>query len=195
MKWLALALLLASAFLFWENRSLEHELNSISQQSQQAQIEALRRAREQEAMLQSEFGRIEAVLSAQMDALNTEYTQAQAVVQQSARSHMGPSYGLISSGDCGFSSYCLPKPVRDSNASGERSTPTTSTPAVRAARAQSPQASKGASITTLRHLKRCQERLLYEAKEYDALAVHYNALLAIYEKATEINNDSQKQDH
>ena len=61
-----------------------------------------------------------------------------------------------------------------------------------AAPSRSPDASARATQVALERLRRCEQRVLYEAKEYDLLAVHYNALLAIYEKAREVNNGYSK---
>ncbi len=44
-------------------------------------------------------------------------------------------------------------------------------------------------------LRQCRSRLVYEAKEYDILATHYNALLSIYKQAQGvINGNSEKDD-
>ncbi len=66
-------------------------------------------------------------------------------------------------------------------------------------------ASNGASDTTagrpsqantrlFERIKRCEARLIYEAKEYDILATHYNALLSIYQKAYEVSNGNSEKD-
>lgn len=43
-------------------------------------------------------------------------------------------------------------------------------------------------------LRQCRSRLLYEAKEYDILATHYNSLLAIYKHAQGVINGNSKKD-
>ena len=43
-------------------------------------------------------------------------------------------------------------------------------------------------------LNRCKARVLFEAKEYDILAVHYNALLNLYTTAQESVNDKRKEE-
>lgn len=45
-----------------------------------------------------------------------------------------------------------------------------------------------------KQLRACEARLIYEAKEYDILATHYNALLAIYKRAQEVSNGNGKED-
>lgn len=51
-----------------------------------------------------------------------------------------------------------------------------------------------ASARLSKQLRACEARLIYEAKEYDILATHYNALLAIYKRAQEVSNGDGKED-
>ena len=51
-----------------------------------------------------------------------------------------------------------------------------------------------ASARLSKQLRACEARLIYEAKEYDILATHYNALLAIYKRAQEVSNGNGKED-
>lgn len=69
---------------------------------------------------------------------------------------------------------------------------TCSAPSLAAAAQNRPPAT-GASLCQ-NALNRCKARVLYEAKEYDILAVHYNALLKLYTTAQESVNDKHKQD-
>ncbi len=82
----------------------------------------------------------------------------------------------------------------DHSDSGNQQVPAASNTA-QSTRPKTPAKSPNTSQTDAIKLRQCQSRLLYEAKEYDILATHYNALLSIYKHAQGvINGNSTKDD-
>lgn len=195
MKWLVLALAFFSAVLAVQNYRLKLEYDAIVLQNQQEQIRALQSAREKDGAILNEVSGIERDLSTKMQELSAQYATAQDQLQQRHSGSMGPSFGIVPSDSFSARSVFMLEQstaslLMPSNASAhsaparEPSTPAQSKP---------PRASAGAASTALKHLQRCEQRLIYEAGEYDALAHHYNALLAIYEKIREVNNDASQE--
>ena len=81
--------------------------------------------------------------------------------------------------------------MRSASASGEQ-VPTTSNATAAVKQTSSSQSSK-ASGELSKKLLRCEARLLYEAKEFDILATHYNVLLSTYEQARLLNGTKERE--
>lgn len=79
--------------------------------------------------------------------------------------------------------------VRIGSASGEQvRTVATASASVEQASTSKPSRASG---ELSQKLLRCEARLLYEAKEYDILATHYNVLLQTYEQARLLNGTKE----
>ena len=81
--------------------------------------------------------------------------------------------------------------VHSAAASGEQ-VPTASSATTAVKQASSSKPSK-ASGELSKKLLRCEARLLYEAKEFDILATHYNVLLNTYEQARLLNGTKERE--
>lgn len=79
--------------------------------------------------------------------------------------------------------------VRSATASGEQVSATSSASA--AVKQASSSKSSKASGELSKKLLRCEARLLYEAREFDILATHYNVLLNTYEQARLLNGTKE----
>lgn len=165
---------------------LKQDIATLRLQVQEAQAQALSVARAKEAQIERATEQTSTVLAAQVSKINALYQKA--TTQERATHDVVTHDGALSHADSVPSAKRLQcSPREDNNAC--ISTAATSTGGTeRTAQSRSPDASARATQNALERLRRCEQRVLYEAKEYDLLAVHYNALLAIYEKAREVNN-------
>lgn len=115
-----------------------------------------------ERLLTNEQSKIESELNAAVERIDTEYGIAlsHGVHQSTASSHVQ-----------------VPTDTR-----APQSAPAD-------AQGKSPAGSKRVPEVQLENrLSRCQARVLYEAREYDILATHYNALLRLYEQARQVTS-------
>lgn len=166
---------------------LKQEIATLRLQVQEAQVHALSVARAKEAQIERATEQTSTVLAAQVSKINALYQKA--TTQESATHDVVTHDGALSHADSVPSTKRMQCSPREDNSACISSTAATSTSGTeRAAQSRSLDASTRATQVALERLRRCEQRVLYEAKEYDLLAVHYNALLAIYEKAREVNN-------
>lgn len=190
MQWFLWALSLFCAVLLWCNSQLKQDIADLRLQVQEAQAKALSIARAKEAQIERATEQTTTVLAAQVSKINADYRQA--TTQEPATRIVASPDDALSRVDSVSSVERMQCSPRGDN-SACISTAATSTKGVeQAAQSRSPDASARATQVALERLRRCEQRVLYEAKEYDLLAVHYNALLAIYEKAREVNNGYSK---
>ena len=190
MQWFLWALSLFCAVLLWSNSQLKQDIADLRLQVQDAQAKALSVARAKEAQIERATEQTSTLLAAQVAKINQLYQKT--TVQEPATHAVVAHDDTLSRADSSAGSKRMQCSPRGDN-SACVSTAATSTKGVeQAAQSRSPDASARATQVALERLRRCEQRVLYEAKEYDLLAVHYNALLAIYEKAREVNNGYPK---
>lgn len=120
---------------------------------------------------------LEAKANIQSKELKSSLIQAQTNAQHSI-SDINRNYNEL-----------LNERVRSASASGEQMPATSS--ATAAAKQTSSSKSSKASGELSKKLLRCEARLLYEAKEFDILATHYNVLLNTYEQARLLNGTKE----
>lgn len=120
---------------------------------------------------------LEAKANIQSKELESSLIQAQTNAQHSI-SDINRNYNEL-----------LNERVRSASASGEQMPATSS--ATAAAKQTSSSKSSKASGELSKKLLRCEARLLYEAKEFDILATHYNVLLNTYEQARLLNGTKE----
>ena len=120
---------------------------------------------------------LEAKANIQSKELESSLIQAQTNAQHSI-SDINRNYNEL-----------LNERVRSASASGEQM-PTASSATAAAKQTSSSKSSK-ASGELSKKLLRCEARLLYEAKEFDILATHYNVLLNTYEQARLLNGTKE----
>lgn len=190
MQWFLWALSLFCAVLLWSNSQLKQDIADLRLQVQEAQAQALSVARAKEAQIERATEQTSTLLAAQVAKINQLYQKT--TVQKPATHAVVAHDDTLSRADSSAGSKRMQCSPREDNSAciSTAATPTNGTKA--AASSRSSDASARAAQVTLERLRRCEQRVLYEAKEYDLLAVHYNALLAIYEKAREVNNGYSK---
>ena len=120
---------------------------------------------------------LEAKANIQSKELESSLIQAQTNAQHSI-SDINRNYNEL-----------LNERVRSASASGEQVPATSSTSA--AVKQTSSSKSSRASGELSKKLLKCEARLLYEAKEFDILATHYNVLLNAYEQARLLNGTKE----
>lgn len=120
---------------------------------------------------------LEAKANIQSKELKSSLIQAQTNAQRSI-SDINRNYNEL-----------LNERMRSAAASGEQ-VPTTSSATTAVKQTSSSKSSK-ASGELSKKLLRCEARLLYEAKEFDILATHYNVLLNAYEQARLLNGTKE----
>lgn len=190
MQWFLWALSLFCAVLLWSNSQLKQDIADLRLQVYEAQAKALSVAKAKETQIERATEQASTVLAAQVAKINQLYQKTTA---QEPATHIVASHGnaLHGAGSAASTKRMQCSPREDNSAC--ISTAATSTSGTeRTAQSRSLDASARATQVALERLRRCEQRALYEAKEYDLLAVHYNALLAIYEKAREVNNGYPK---
>lgn len=190
MQWFLWGLSLFCAVLLWCNSQLKQELSDLRLQVQEAQAHALSVARAKEAQIERTAEQTSTVLAAQVSKINALYQKA--TTQESATHDVVTHDGALSHADSVPSTKRMQCSPREDNSACISTAATSTSGTERTAQSRSLDASARATQVALERLRRCEQRVLYEAKEYDLLAVHYNALLAIYEKAREVNNGYPK---
>lgn len=190
MQWFLWALSLFCAVLLWCNSQLKQDIADLRLQVQEAQAKALSIARAKEAQIERATEQTSTVLAAQVAKINALYQRA--ATQKPAKHDVVAHDGTLSCADSVPSAKRLQCSPREDNSTCISAAATSTNRTERTAQSRSPDASARATQVALERLRRCEQRVLYEAKEYDLLAVHYNALLAIYEKAREVNNGYSK---
>ncbi|MCK0514102.1 hypothetical protein MXE38_04380 [Anaerobiospirillum sp. NML120448] len=120
---------------------------------------------------------LEAKANIQSKELESSLIQAQTNAQHSI-SDINRNYNEL-----------LNERVRSAAASGEQMPAASS--ATTAVKQTSSSKSSKASGELSKKLLRCEARLLYEAKEFDILATHYNVLLNTYEQARLLNGTKE----
>lgn len=186
MQWFLWALMLVCAVLLWSNSMLKQDIATLRLQVQEAQAQALSVARAKEAQIERATEQTSTVLATQVSKINALYQKA--TTQETATHDVVSHDDALSRADSVPSTKRMQCSPREDNSACISTAATSTIGTERTAQSRSLDASARATQVALERLRRCEQRVLYEAKEYDLLAVHYNALLAIYEKAREVNN-------
>lgn len=164
----------------------KQDIATLRLQVQEAQAHALSVARAKEAQIERATEQTSTVLAAQVSKINALYQKA--TTQETATHDVVSHDDALSRADSVPSAKRLQCSPREDNSACISTAATSTNGTERTTQSRSPDASARAAKDAMERLRRCEQRVLYEAKEYDLLAVHYNALLAIYEKAREVNN-------
>lgn len=192
-------LLVVCSCLYATNSSLKGQIAELQAQQLAIDNENLLRLRDKEAQIENAGADADKLLSIQVTEILRNFEQIKAqqfsggFLPSSSEPKPQKQNIVTVSADGGNGLHWMQCQFREcgedvSPSAGGDQVAKASEQSERAAQCRPPKASSGVSAKLLKRLNKCEQRLLYEAKEYDLLAAHYNALLSLYQKAREVNN-------